>query len=63
MFPARCRLQKACFRSDLYRQNLRGAKADLPAALARIEGAMTHATAVAPEQGQIFQGPDAFLDG
>lgn len=54
---------KACFRTDLYRQHLRSAGADLPGASARIEGAMTHATAVASEQGQMILGPDAFFDG
>ncbi|MFN4170590.1 MAG: ABC transporter substrate-binding protein [Pseudorhodobacter sp.] len=52
-----------CFRSDLYRQHLRGAGADLPGASARIEGAMAHPTAVASEKGQMILGPDAFFDG
>lgn len=54
---------KACFRTDLYRLHLRSAGADLPGASARIEGAMTHPTAVASEQGQMILGPDAFFDG
>jgi two-component system, oxyanion-binding sensor len=53
----------ACFRTDLYRQHLRGAGADLPGASARIEGAMAHPTAVASEKGQMILGPDAFFDG
>lgn len=52
-----------CFRTDLYRQHLRSAGADLPGASARLEGAMTHATAVASEKGQMILGPDAFFDG
>lgn len=52
-----------CFRTDLYRQHLRSAGADLPGASARIEGAMTHPTAVASEKGQMILGPDAFFDG
>lgn len=52
-----------CFRTDLYRQHLRSAGADLPGASARIEGAMAHATAVASEKGQMILGPDAFFDG
>jgi NitT/TauT family transport system ATP-binding protein len=52
-----------CFRTDLYRQHLRGAGADLPGASARIEGAMAHPTAVASEKGQMILGPDAFFDG
>lgn len=53
----------ACFRTDLYRQHLRLAGADMPGASARIEGAMTHPTAVASEKGQMILGPDAFFDG
>lgn len=53
----------ACFRTDLYRQHLRSAGADLPGASARIEGAMRHPTAVASEMGQMILGPDAFFDG
>ncbi|MGQ0564340.1 MAG: ABC transporter substrate-binding protein [Gemmobacter sp.] len=52
-----------CFRTDLYRQHLRSTGADLPAASARIEGAMQHPTAVASEKGQMILGPDAFFDG
>lgn len=52
-----------CFRTDLYRQHLRQAGADLPGASARIEGSMLHATAVASEMGQMILGPDAFFDG
>ena len=53
----------ACFRTDLYRQHLRAAGADLPGASARIEGAMVHPTAVASEKGQMLLGSDAFFDG
>ncbi len=53
----------ACFRTDLYRAHLRSAGADLPGASSRIEGAMTHPTAVASEKGQMILGPDAFFDG
>lgn len=53
----------ACFRTDLYRQHLRAAGADLPGASARLEGAMAHPTAVASEKGQMILGPDAFFDG
>ncbi len=52
-----------CFRTDLYRQHLRDAGADLPGASARIEGAMAHPTAVASEKGQMILAPDAFFDG
>lgn len=53
----------ACFRTDLYRQHLRAAGADMPGASARIEGAMAHPTPVASEKGQMILGPDAFFDG
>jgi NitT/TauT family transport system ATP-binding protein len=52
-----------CFRTDLYRQHLRSAGADLPGASAKIEGAMAHPTAVASEKGQMILGADAFFDG
>ncbi|NEX46404.1 CmpA/NrtA family ABC transporter substrate-binding protein [Pseudotabrizicola algicola] len=52
-----------CFRTDLYRQHLRDAGADLPGASARIEGAMAHPTAVASEKGQMILAPDAFFNG
>ncbi|MFN4130040.1 MAG: ABC transporter substrate-binding protein [Paracoccaceae bacterium] len=52
-----------CFRTDLYRQHLRSAGADLPGASSRIEGSMQHPTAVASEKGQMILGPDAFFDG
>lgn len=53
----------ACFRTDLYREHLRGAGADLPGASARIEGALKLPTMVASEQGQMILGADAFFDG
>jgi NitT/TauT family transport system ATP-binding protein len=43
-----------CFRTDLYRQHLRQAGADLPGASSRIEGSMDHPTAVASEMGQMI---------
>ncbi|MEH7828744.1 CmpA/NrtA family ABC transporter substrate-binding protein [Gemmobacter denitrificans] len=50
------------FRTDLFRQHLRAAGADLPGASARVEGAMAHPTAVASEKGQMILGPDSFFD-
>jgi two-component system, oxyanion-binding sensor len=62
--PARAMAQAtACFRTDLYRQHLRSAGADLPGASVRREGAMARPTAVASENGQMILGPDAFFDG
>jgi two-component system, oxyanion-binding sensor len=53
----------ASFRTDLYRQHLRSAGADLPGASAKVEGAMHHPTAVSSEKGQMILPPDAFFDG
>ncbi len=52
-----------CFRTDLYRQHLRSAGADLPGASARIEGSLAQATVVSAEKGQMILGADAFFDG
>lgn len=51
------------FRSDLYRQHLRPAGADLPGASMKLEGAMAHPTAVSSERGTMILGPDRFFDG
>lgn len=53
----------ACFRTDLFRLHLRAAGADLPGASAKVEGAISHPTAVASEQGRMILRPDAFFDG
>lgn len=50
-------------RTDLYRQNLRAAGADLPGASEKLEGGLHHPTAVASERGQMILFPDAFFDG
>lgn len=54
---------KACFRSDLYRQNLSGIGADMPGASEKHEGAMCRETPVASARGQMILAPDAFFDG
>lgn len=54
---------KVICRTDLYRQNLRAAGADLPGASEKLEGSLQHATAVASERGQMILAPDAFFDG
>ncbi|MGP9790838.1 CmpA/NrtA family ABC transporter substrate-binding protein [Roseinatronobacter sp. NSM] len=54
---------KAICRTDLYRQNLRMAGADLPGASEKLEGSLHHPTAVASERGQMILAPDAFFDG
>lgn len=54
---------KACFRSDLYRQNLSGIGVDMPGASEKHEGAMRFETAVASTRGHMILAPDAFFDG
>ena len=54
---------KDCFRTDLYRQNLGSIGVDLPGASEKVEGAMTHETAVASSRGHMILGADAFFDG
>ncbi len=54
---------KQCFRSDLYRQNLGSIGVDLPGASEKVEGAMSHETAVASSRGHMILGADAFFDG
>ena len=53
----------ACFRSDLYRQNLSDIGADMPGASEKEEGALASPTAVASSRGQMILSPDAFFDG
>jgi two-component system, oxyanion-binding sensor len=52
-----------CFRTDLFRLHLRPAGVDLPGASAKVEGAISHPTAVASEKGSLILRPDAFFDG
>tara|TARA_R110002049_G_scaffold125439_3_gene281106 strand:- start:470 stop:1615 length:1146 start_codon:yes stop_codon:yes gene_type:complete len=54
---------KACFRSDLYRQNLSDLGADMPGASEKEEGALAASTSVASSRGQMILSPDAFFDG
>ncbi|MCF2872669.1 ABC transporter substrate-binding protein [Octadecabacter sp. G9-8] len=54
---------KACFRSDLYRQNLGAVGADMPGASEKVEGALMYETAVASTRGHMILAPDAFFDG
>ncbi len=54
---------KAICRTDLYRQNLRGAGADLPGASEKLEGALEHPLAVSSERGTMILPPDRFFDG
>lgn len=51
------------FRTDLYREYLRGAGAALPGASARLEGALSTDREVGAERGQMILRADAFFDG
>lgn len=55
-------LAAAVFRSDLYRQHLRAAGADLPAASAKVEGSLSALTPVASSRGRLILPPDRFFD-
>lgn len=54
---------KACFRSDLYRQNLSGIGADMPGASEKVEGALRFETTVSSTRGHMILAPDAYFDG
>ena len=50
------------FRSDIYRQHLGPAGADLPAASAKVEGSLAQATPVASSRGKLILPSDQFYD-
>jgi two-component system, oxyanion-binding sensor len=52
----------AVFRSDLYRQHVAQAGADLPAASAKLEGSLAALTPVASSRGKLILPPDRFYD-
>lgn len=54
---------KTVFRSDLYRQHLGQAGADLPSASSRIEGAVSERGLHPAAAGQVILLPDGFFDG
>ncbi|WP_299587867.1 CmpA/NrtA family ABC transporter substrate-binding protein [uncultured Tateyamaria sp.] len=54
---------QSTMRPDCYRTHLGAMGVDMPGASAKIEGALTHPTAVASTRGQMILGPDAFFDG
>lgn len=53
---------RAVFRSDLYRQHLRAAGADLPSASDKLEGSLTVPTAAPSAQGRLILPSDRFFD-
>ena len=50
-------------RPDSYRMHLGPVSVDLPGASSKVEGALSHSTAVASTKGEMILGPDAFFDG
>jgi NitT/TauT family transport system ATP-binding protein len=54
---------KAVFRTDIYRNHLRGVGVDLPSASEKVEGGLDHVTEVASETGRVILAPDRFFDG
>ena len=53
---------RAVFRSDLYRQHLQAAGADLPSASDKLEGSLTVPTAAPSAQGRLILASDRFFD-
>ncbi len=51
------------YRPDLYRAALADEGASLPAANAKVEGALTESTPVGTTNGVLHLGPDGFFDG
>lgn len=56
------RIARACFRTDLYRQNLSPIGVDMPGASEKIEGALQQPTPVSSTNGSMVLGPDRFFD-
>ncbi|MEL6746316.1 MAG: CmpA/NrtA family ABC transporter substrate-binding protein [Pseudomonadota bacterium] len=54
---------EAVFRPDIYRNCLEALGVDLPAASAKLEGALATRSSVASTLGTLSIGPDAFFDG
>ncbi|WP_196260903.1 CmpA/NrtA family ABC transporter substrate-binding protein [Pelagibacterium limicola] len=54
---------RQAYRPDLYRAALKGMGVAVPAANAKIEGALTEPTAVGASGGRLTLGPDGFFDG
>jgi ABC-type nitrate/sulfonate/bicarbonate transport system substrate-binding protein len=61
--PERAAVARATYRPDIFRRALGPVGADLPAASAKVEGALTRPTPVASLSGRLVLGPDGFFDG
>jgi ABC-type nitrate/sulfonate/bicarbonate transport system substrate-binding protein len=53
---------RSVFRSDLYRQHLRGTGAELPGASDKVEGTLAVPTAASSSEGRLILMPDQFFD-
>lgn len=54
---------QAVFRADLHRHHLSQVTRSLPGASAKVEGALSHASALGSENGRLILPPDSFFDG
>ncbi|MFZ2101731.1 MAG: CmpA/NrtA family ABC transporter substrate-binding protein [Oricola sp.] len=61
--PAHADAARRCYRPDLYRTALRPLSAPIPAANAKVEGALTETQPVGATSGALLLGPDGFFDG
>lgn len=61
--PQNADIARRCYRPDLYRAALRSLSAPIPAANAKVEGALTNSEAVGASSGTLLLGPDGFFDG
>lgn len=57
------KIARDSFRPDIYRAALSITDAIVPAANAKVEGALTRPTAVGVARGDLYLGPDGFFDG
>lgn len=56
-------IAKGVFRSDLHRQHLAQVTRGLPGASSKVEGALTHPSALGSANGRLILPPDSFFDG
>lgn len=61
--PANADRARRCYRPDLYRASLRPLSVPIPAANAKVEGALRSAEPVGATSGNLMLGPDGFFDG
>ncbi|GIL01302.1 MAG: nitrate transporter [Alphaproteobacteria bacterium] len=61
--PARAEAARRCYRPDLYRKALAPMAVPIPAANAKVEGALREALPVGSTSGTLILGPDGFFDG